>query len=338
MFGIAKSLMGICLLLCCLGSTKSSLLPVIVSKNISAIDTAELNLNKIFTNYNDPVITTDNPSCIIPFSRAGNLILIQAKADTIQGNFILDTGAPGLVLNLTYFRNYSTTTHNDEDQGSISGTNPVVNRTELPNLSFGSFHYHKVEADMLSLGHIENSKGVKILGLLGMAMFKQCELIIDYEKNLIYLHHIARKESNTYKADMLKDSLAYNTVPINILENKVIVRSEMAGKKLKFVIDCGAETNILDSRLPNKIFEQVTINQRISLAGSGSKKVEALYGEMRNFKIGTNIINNLPVVITNLEKSCFSFGECVDGVLGFDFLSLHKIGFNFVTNKMFIWK
>jgi hypothetical protein len=25
-------------------------------------------------------------------------------------------------------------------------------------------------------------------------------------------------------------------------------------------------------------------------------------------------------------------------MLGFDFLSLHKIGFNFVTRKMYIWK
>ncbi len=303
------------------------------SIHTTVVDTIQANVN-----YNDPVLTTDNPSCIIPFSRAGNLILIQAKADTTQGKFILDTGAPGLVLNLTYFRNYATTTHNDEEQGSVSGTTASVNRTEVKQLSFGGFHYHKVEADMLSLAHIENSKGVKILGLLGMSMFKQCSLTIDYEKNLIYLHHITRKEGNTYRDEMLKDTAAYNTVPIEVAENKVMVRSEMAGKKLKFVIDCGAETNILDSRLPNKIFEQVTINRRISLAGSGSKKVEALYGEMQNFRIGSSVIYNLPVVITNLEKSCFSFGECIDGVLGFDFLSLHKIGFNFVTDKMYIWK
>ena len=49
----------------------------------------------------DPVVTSDTPSCVIPFSRAGNLIVIRAKVDTAWGNFILDTGAPGLVLNMT---------------------------------------------------------------------------------------------------------------------------------------------------------------------------------------------------------------------------------------------
>lgn len=283
-------------------------------------------------------IYSDSPSCIIPFSRAGNLILISAKADTTEGNFILDTGAPNVVLNLTYFRNYPSTYHQDEEQGSINGSTQSVTRTLVNQLRLGSFHYANTEADLIGLGHIENSKGVKILGLLGMSLFKQCEMIIDYEKNLLYLHHITRKEASTYRHPMLADTSDYNIIGTEQVENRVMVRTEIAGKKLRLVIDCAAESNLLDSRLPNKIFEQININQRITLTGSGSKKVEALYGEMQQFKIGNSIINNMPVVITNMEKSCFSGNVCVDGILGFDFLSLHKIGFNFVNNKMFIWK
>ena len=74
------------------------------------------------------------------------------------------------------------------------------------------------------------------------------------------------------------------------------------------------------------------------LAGSGAQKVEALYGDMKNMKIGNLDIATLPVLVTNLEKMCFSYNQCLDGMLGFDFLSMHKIGFNFVTRKMYIWK
>jgi len=52
----------------------------------------------------------------------------------------------------------------------------------------------------------------------------------------------------------------------------------MAGRKLRFVIDSGAETNVLDSRLSEKIFENVVITSRATLKGSGDQKVEALYG------------------------------------------------------------
>ncbi|MFL5742478.1 MAG: aspartyl protease family protein [Flavisolibacter sp.] len=280
----------------------------------------------------------DSSSCIIPFSRAGNLILVQAKADSMEGNFILDTGAPFLVLNLTYFRNYPTTVISDGEQTGITGTTPSVSQTVIKQLTLGSMTYPQLKADLANLGHIENSKGVKILGLLGMELFRSCEMIIDYEKNLIYLHHISKKEAKDYKHEMLKDPSAYHTIPIDIMENRIVVQTEMAGKKLKFVVDCAAESNVLDSRLPNKIFEQVTITRRVLLSGSGDKKLEALYGNLAGLKIGEEELSNLPVLITNLEKTCFSYMGCIDGILGFDFLSLHRIGFNFVSRKMYIWK
>jgi hypothetical protein len=74
------------------------------------------------------------------------------------------------------------------------------------------------------------------------------------------------------------------------------------------------------------------------LAGANNKKIEALYGDLSGLTIGGTEVGNLPVLITNLANTCFSYGGCVDGVLGFDFLSLHKIGFNFVKRKMYIWK
>ncbi|HYH13741.1 MAG TPA: hypothetical protein VD794_00880, partial [Flavisolibacter sp.] len=54
-------------------------------------------------NVSDPVIRSDTASCVIPFTRVGNLILVKAHIDSIVGNFILDTGAPHLILNITYF-------------------------------------------------------------------------------------------------------------------------------------------------------------------------------------------------------------------------------------------
>jgi predicted aspartyl protease len=285
---------------------------------------------------NDPVITSDLPSCIIPFSRAGNLIVIRAKVDTTEGNFILDTGAPKLILNTTYFRKYLSSAVNTES-GGITGS-VAASTVTIPGLSFGPIRYYRVETDLADLGHIENSKGIKILGLLGMQLFKKFEMIIDYEKNQIHLHLVGKKEKARYKNVMLSDTASYHTIPIRIWENKLLTVGEIAGKKLTFIIDTGAESNVLDSRLPDKIFRNVNITSRVLLSGSGSKKVEALYGDMRNMKLGTLPIDSVPVLVTNLEKMCYAFEECIDGMLGFDFLSLHKIGFNFVTGKMYIWK
>ncbi len=280
----------------------------------------------------------DSLSSIIPFSMAGNLILIQASADSIEGSFILDTGCPNLVLNLTYFRDYPVTGNMEEEKNGMAGTVASAGRTVVNTFSLGIKKYDRVEADLLNLGNIENSRGIKVLGLIGIQFFKNCEMIIDYEKSLIYLHWIGKKEAATYQHEMLSDTRNYSTIPIDLTDNRIIIKTEMAGKKLKFIIDSGAETNILDSRLPDKLFEEITISGRITLSGVGNKKVEALKGNWKSMRIGDQEMGSLPVLITNLEKTCFSYNGCVDGILGFDFLSLQKIGFNFVKRKMYIWR
>lgn len=122
------------------------------------------------------------------------------------------------------------------------------------------------------------------------------------------------------------------------MNNRIVATTEIAGKKLQLAIDCAAESNILDSRLPDKIFELVTVTRRVKLSGASDKKVDALYGNLSKMKMGKEDIDNLPVVIINLEYTCFADGTCLNGVLGFEFLSRHRIGFNFVTRKMYIWK
>ncbi len=289
--------------------------------------------------FPDPIVSSDSVTAMIPFTRSGNLILIKAKADTIEGNFILDTGAPGLVLNLTYFRDYPSTVSATTDQGGITGNTTIADPTTITDLSFGPIKFSRVDADRINLGHIENSKGIRILGLLGLQLFKRFEMIIDYEKNIVWLHLVTKKDPDNYASDQLKDTSAYNVFPINVVDNKLLTTAYMGGKKLIFLIDTGAESNILDSRLPNKIFENnVTVTGRITLRGTGEKKTEALTGDLRDLRLGKLNISSLPVIVTNLEKMCTAYDRCLDGMLGFDFLSLHKIGFNFVKRKMYIWK
>jgi hypothetical protein len=287
-----------------------------------------------FTDYN---IHTDTPSCTIPFSRAGNLIVIKAKVDSIEGNFILDTGAPGLVLNITYFRDYPSREISDAEQTGITGASVPIVKTDTKQFTLGTFHYSNTEADLANLGHIENSKNIKILGLVGLAFFKECEMIIDFEKSEIHLRYLSKKVA-VQENEMLADASAYKTIPIDLMDNRIVATTELAGKKLKMIIDCAAESNILNSKLPNKLFEYITISKRVKLTGSGSRQLDALYGNVSEMKIGNESIGQLPVLITNLENTCFAYNGCIDGVLGFDFLSLHKIGFNFVKRKMYIWK
>lgn len=181
----------------------------------------------------------------------------QTDPDTGPGRydrwkFHSDTGSPHLVLNSTYFRDYPLIFNNHEVQTTITGNADIVERTEVGHFTLGTLHYYRAEADLINLGHIESSRGIKILGLLGIDLFKNCELMIDYQKNQIHLHHINKKERKHYKHKLLENESAYWVFPFDFKENRILIKSQLASKSLQFVIDYAAESNILDSRLPRQ--------------------------------------------------------------------------------------
>lgn len=287
----------------------------------------------------DVIVSSDSVSSTVPFSRAGNLIIIKAKVDTIEGNFILDTGAPGMILNSTYFRDYKAEDPAANEQtGGITGAVDALLPTRIKEFSFGGIQWHKLYADRISLGHIENIKGTRILGLLGMQLFRRFEMVIDFQNNLLHFRLISKTEKKSANTAAIFDRKEALEMDIIMRGNKVLTQGKIGNRKLTFIIDTGAESNVIDARLPGSVLDSVTIHSTTKLNGTGGSKTDALYGEMRNFKIGTLFIHSMPVLVTNLEKMSFVYEQNIDGMLGFDFLSTHQIGFNFVTRKMYIWK
>lgn len=283
--------------------------------------------------------SSDSTSFMIPFSKIGNLIIVKGKVDDKEGNFILDTGCPKLLLNITYFRNYELSNTETERQGI--GTNTVdAYHTLIKKFSLNSNQYTNITADLTDLGNIENARGIKVLGLIGIEILQDFEVIIDYDSNLIHMHRINRKNASSYRHDMLKDESQYRVIPFSLMENRIVIEAFINDKKIKLLLDSGAESALLNSKLPNKVFEMISITGRTQISGIGSKKADVLRGSMKNLQIGDLSITDLPVMIANLEKSCLSsaYNSCVDGVLSLEYLSIKRIGINFVTKKLYLWK
>jgi len=301
------------------------------------LNTAINNPSQVFFNKS---ISSDSPSSTIPFLRAGNLIIIKAKVDTIEGGFILDTGAPRLALNRIYFNHYPASRNGQDNEEGITGHILPACSTTVSQLSFGGIQYNNLEADQVNLAKIEKSKGIKIFGLLGLQLFRQFEMIIDYGQNLIHLRLINGSERNILSVNntQLSDTSRYTTTSIEIREDRLLIPGKVGGKKLTFMIDTGAESNIINSPLHNIISENIAITSYVTLIGIGDRKIKALYGYMKNMKIGNHDISTLPVLVTKLKNIGLYCNTWIDGMLGFDFLSLQKIGFNFVTGKMYLWK
>ena len=269
-------------------------------------------------------------SITIPLKPAGHLYLIEAKIDNETGNFIFDTGALRLVLNKTYFRKYIIL--DEEEGGGITGGTGMLGRTSVKRIQVGDLFYENSQADVVDLGHIENRRGVKVLGLFGIALFRSMEMEFDFVHNELHLYRLDKKgnrlaaQQKQFQYD-LKGS-------VDMIRNIMIVEGKIGGKVLYFCLDTGAESNVINSFSSKKVLSTITITSRGSMGGAGSGKSEILLGTMNDFMLGDKPLNNMQTIITNLESLSSIYGYPLDGMLGYDFFRQGVIHVNLVKKEV----
>lgn len=281
----------------------------------------------------DPIPQCVSDEITLPFTLAGRLILLEARVDTMVGNFILDTGAPFLVLNKSWFRRYGTTAV-AQASGITGGISDVMS-TMVREVQLGEVVYNQVEADVIELNHLENSRGVPIFGLLGLNLFKSFEVRIDYDKQQLKLFRLDKKgkrlSGHTHEKPL-------EEVPFYLSNNTLLLDGDIADVPMRFCLDSGAEVNVLHNRLPKKAMSGVMINSRSILTGTGNRKIEVLRGTMTGVHFHKFNVPPMPVLITHLGNMSRAYNLRIDGMLGYDFLSIAPVSVNFVTNKITFWE
>ena len=266
----------------------------------------------------------------IPLKRAGRLLMIEGTIDNITGNFILDTGASGLVLNKTYFRNFLT--FDDEEGGGVTGATEAVSRAKVKKLVVSDLVYTNIFADVIPLGHLENRRGVKILGLFGMNLLKNLEIVIDVRSNELQLFKLDR---NGNRLGAPSTSVKYDIIQkIESYRNVVFVKAYMGGKMLDFCLDSGAESNVLSINAPKNALNKVNITRRSSLQGVGEAQEEVLYGTINDFIMGNRPLHPMETIVCSLDAMAQKYGYPIDGMLGYDFFAKGRIYINLVKKEM----
>ena len=272
----------------------------------------------------------DFKSVTIPLKRAGRLFLLEARIGDQTGNFVFDTGASKLVLNRTYFRKDLTPV--DEPAGGITGNIDGVFQTRVQKLELTELYYENLVADVINLGQIENRRGVKILGLFGMGLFRGLEMVIDLKRGELHLYRIDREgrrlstDSGRLKTDL--------TSSIKEAGGVVFVQACLGGKNLDFCLDTGAEANVLSNTTSEKVLGTVTITRRSGLTGSGSNESQVLYGTMTDFFLSKHPMHPMQTMITDLESLAMAYNYPLSGVLGYDFFEKGIVSINLVKKEL----
>ncbi len=270
-------------------------------------------------------------SLTIPIKRVGNLILIETVIDGQSGNLIFDSGSVSeLVLNKTYFRNY-------KKRGSYSttGINGAIQDVEIiivDSLNIAEMIFEKKYVEITDLSQIENRCDVKILGFFGLKLINNFEIVIDIYNNELQLFSLNRKGNRINSIDY-NEKYDYSQ-EIEILNNVIFIRAEIAGKKQRFCFDTAAEKNIISHIASKKTISSITITGRARLIDAGSRNKEVLYGKMNDFMFGEKQIKNMEALIADISALNNIYETFISGVLGYDFLIQGKFFINTVKKNI----
>jgi hypothetical protein len=191
--------------------------------------------------------------------------------------------------------------------------------------------FSNISANVADLGHIENARGIKILGLIGTGLFQGMEMELDLKNNFLGLYHINRDGSRVYPE---KEMPADLEIPLEISSSLWFIKGYIAGKKLRFVLDTGAETNVLNTNISRKVIEKVELNNLTTLKGSNASTVQVASGTLPELYVMGQVYENMPFVLTDLSNLELAYDTTMDGMLGYAFLRYGRMVIN--TKKKYI--
>jgi len=269
----------------------------------------------------------------IPFTLAGQLIMVQAKVDTITGYFMLDTGSEKLVLNSEYF----TTSPGGRAVIAAGNTGFVRTVTErkVDSLQLDQLVITDLNAHLVNLHHIELKKNIRMVGILGYEVYRDFEVFIDFQNRVIVL---TRVNKQGYRIDALAPfEQPYDSLDFDLRRHLIVVQARVNTVKLDMILDSGAELNLVDRKVNKKVLANFTIIKRVNLLGVGKREVEVLAGVLTEMNCGNQISAKMNTLLTSLDEINSSFGVSVQGVLGYEFLKKRRTLINYQKRKLYFF-
>ncbi len=268
--------------------------------------------------------TSPTASNISNFTFSGGLIMVNVSVNGESGDYILDTGAPGLVLNST-----------EETESFVlasSVSSPIkVGEVMVENFQWGNFEQTNVEGYTLDISHMGKANSESPDGLIGYQILKSNSVLVNFENQEVAI--LSKKDLKS----TLKASKGYVTILFETEGHLPVIKLKINGKKYRFAIDTGAEKNLMDDKSFEELNpENVTYELMQGLDG-GIRKVAN--GQLENITSKKYDINKMNFLFSDM--SYVNEGENgynIDGLLGLPFFQNKTFVIDYRKGEIHIWE
>ncbi len=267
--------------------------------------------------------THPNTNSLIPFTIVEGMMLVEAYIDNKKGNFIIDTGAPSLVLNK--YPSSSTLSTSRGIGGGLQADEVVVKE-----FSWSSIHKRNLNAFKVDISHLELVSGKPIAGIIGYDILKEVELAVNYQTKTVQLSPVTKAIAGT--------TSPIAVIPFTMQGHLPVIKVKIGKKKIKLALDTASESNILDSKYLKKINADLFLHlTKGEMQGVDQQIKEVTVATISGTRINEIALADMKYLFTNLNHLKSESNLYIDGLLGFPFFKQGKMSINYKEKKLYIW-
>jgi hypothetical protein len=251
-------------------------------------------------------------------------ILIEGELDGQRGFLILDTGAPGIIVNKKSLAS--------SEQAAFSVAREVnVQSVVVGELCWAGYEMKALEAWALDLSHLEQALDLKILGLLGYDIFKELTVVIDFPGEKLLIEQAKpSKLIGLYQPKI--------EIPFELEGHIPVVEANINGYTVRLGIDTGTKSNIIDSKLTQGVLASHFGSQETERLQGLDQQIDIVTsGKIDELCLGTEKLHELHFLTVKLEQLRRATGLTIDGLLGYAFFESYKCLIDFERGRIYLW-
>ena len=263
-------------------------------------------------------------SSTIPFTMLEGMMVVEATVNNQKGNFIIDTGAPTLVLN-------ERPVSKEQVAGRGISEGLVTAEVTVKAFNWSGINKTNVAAFKVDISHLERVSGKELAGIIGYDILKEVELLVDYAAQTVQLSPVKTKKEIRQKPIAV--------IPFTMQAHLPVIKVKIGKKKLRLALDTASESNILDSKIFNKINADLISNQKVG-------EIQGVDQQLKQVQVATITQTNvkdlpfvdMPYLFTDLSHLKSESGLYIDGLLGYPFFKQGKMSINYKEQKIYVWE
>jgi len=268
----------------------------------------------------------------IPFHLQNNLILVEAEIDGEKAKFILDSGAPILILNSVY--DPARHVQIIGMSAGIGGAIECVGIRKLESFRWGGGTFSDFDCITMDLSHLESELGESFAGLISKAELEPFETYIDYENNIIRLYGL--KKDGTH-LDAHAPPKSSHSVKFELFGHIPVIKATVGKCKLNLGLDTGAMANLIDASLYPKYMKLLQESKVDTLLGADGQRAEIPLGFIERNLVGKVQFGRMIYCFSDITHINKAYNIKLDGLLGHPFLSQRPMSISYRRKTLFLY-